>query len=765
MPDLLQQIAEPTHPLRLHVLGVAGSGMSGLAALLIQRGHQVSGSDRVSTADTDYLRGLGLRLSTPHNAADAEGCDAVIYSSAVKPGNVTYDAALALDIPLIRRAEALAALMRGTTGIVVAGTHGKTTTSAMAAHALRHAGLRPGHYVGAETPVLGRNAHWEAPGSLFVAEGDESDGTITCFHPHHTILLNVEADHLDFHADLDAIHTVFRTLLANTSGTVFFCADDPGAAALGREHHDAIAYGFSPQADIRATDATDGRFRASFRQNDLGWFQLALPGRHNILNALAVIALGTRLGIAPDSLRDALASFRGARRRFETRYRSQRFHLVDDYGHHPTEIRATLEAACSAGSERVLCLFQPHRYSRTRALREQFARAFDRAEAAWITRVYPAGEPQQPDAEGDSLVEAARAADAPTRMRHIPDLASARLAAGNAMRPGDLLITLGAGNVHECATPLARDLATLDALIDATGEPNLVARLYEPMRKHTTMLVGGCAQFWAEPSTFESLAALVRHARATGLPLRVLGRGSNLIIRDGGIPGLVIHPARGEFAAIEAGPDGTIRAGAGVRLKALAAAARTARIGGLEWMEGVPGLVGGALRMNAGAMGIQTFDQTTSIRVLTHEGGIEERPAHAFHARYRDVPALDHEFALEAVFQGTPDTPLEAIDAAFEASRSKRRSSQPVAASAGCAFKNPSDSHAGSLIDQLGLKGLARGGARVSQVHGNFIVNENHATARDVLALIEEVRLTVKNRLGIQLEPEVKVIGEEDLLF
>jgi UDP-N-acetylmuramate--alanine ligase len=277
------------------------------------------------------------------------------------------------------------------------------------------------------------------------------------------------------------------------------------------------------------------------------------------------------------------------------------------------------------------------------------------------------------------------------------------------------------------------------------------------------MLVGGPAQYWIEPHTFEAFAAVVNYCRERGVAMRVVGRGSNLLVRDGGIRGAVIHPSGGAFSECRA-EDGKIIAGAGVRLKKVASVAQAAGIGGFEWMEGIPGNVGGALRMNAGAMGTETFDQVVSVIFLDEDGEIRERSREEIVANYRDVPELRRNFALQAIFTGKPDS-AESIQQRWDASRQKRRASQPVAASAGCIFKNPSEVPAGKLVDELGLKGCNEGKARVSEVHGNFIVNGGGATASEVLAMIDRIKASARETRGIELETEVKVLGEDEFTF
>src|SRR5437660_8632247 len=239
---------------KIHLIGVAGSGMSGIAALLLELGHEVSGSDKVSTLETDRLQRLGLRFREQHRAEDAADADVIVFSSAIKIDNPILMSARDSGKPVVRRAEALAVIMRGKRGIVIAGMHGKTTTSAMTAHVLREGGVHPSHYIGGEIPILGTNAHWDPRGEYFVAEGDESDGTLRCFHPEHSLILHIEEEHLDFYPDLVAIEKVFAQLIDQTKGSVLYNADDPNTARLSVKRTGAVSYGFSEQADYRGLD-------------------------------------------------------------------------------------------------------------------------------------------------------------------------------------------------------------------------------------------------------------------------------------------------------------------------------------------------------------------------------------------------------------------------------------------------------------------------------------------------------------------------------
>ena len=757
-PDLPKFLTTERHA--IHLIGVAGSGMSGIAALLLELGHDVRGSDKARTQETQRLAQLGLRFSSPHRAEDAEGAELIVFSSAIKEDNPILVAAKAQKIPTIRRAEALAAIMLGKRGIIIAGMHGKTTTTAMTAHVLRGSGLHPSHYVGAEIPILGSNAHWDPRGEYFVAEGDESDGTLQLFQPEHALILNVEEEHLDYYKDLAAIEEVFGKLLRQTKGTVFYCADDLHAPRICGAHARTVSYGFSEQARYRATGLELKDFAATFcverGDEKLGDATLSVPGKHNVSNALGVIALATELGIPFEKIAKSLGTFRHARRRFEIKYQSDRFLLVDDYAHHPTEIRATLATARSAGRKRVVTMFQPHRYSRTKALQHEFGAAFDDADHVVITDVYAASEAALPGITGQTIADAI-SLHGHRGVSYQPRLDRLHGDLGQMLLEGDLILSLGAGNVHEQLAKLAAELVIAERLKEIVG-PDGEVRLSEPLAKHTTLRVGGPAQFWVEPRTEEAFAKLIRYCRRENLPLFVIGRGSNLLVRDGGIRGVVVHPSGGEFEKVET-TGLEVTAGVGAKLKQIAYAGKAAGIGGFEWMEGIPGSVGGGLRMNAGAMGVQTFDQVARVRYLDREGVAHEKTPAELEVHYRHVPSLDENFAVSAVFRGEKSS-TEEIVRRLDASQEKRRTTQPSAKSAGCIFKNPAACPAGKLVDELGLKGSRVGDARVSEVHGNFIVNEGAATADQVLELIGQIQATAREKRGVELETEVQIVGE-----
>jgi UDP-N-acetylmuramate--alanine ligase len=756
--DLARFLTREHH--RIHLLGVAGSGMSGIAALLLELGHVVSGSDKSISVEVERLQRNGLQFFHHHRAEDAADAELTVFSSAIKKDNPILVSSRAAGKPVVRRAEALAAMMRDKRGIIIAGMHGKTTTSAMMAHVLREGGLHPSHYVGAEIPILGTNAHWDKRGEWFVAEGDESDGTIRFFRPEHTLVLNIEPEHLDYYKDISGIERVFAQLLEQTSGRIFFNADDPLASAVCSSSR-SVSFGFNDGANYQARDIALEDFASVFcayRENkQLGEARLNVPGRHNVQNAIGVIALATELGVPFEKIAKSLAKFQHARRRFEIKYSSDRFLLVDDYAHHPTEIRATLATARSVGRGRVLTMFQPHRYSRTKALCREFGSAFDDANRVVITDVYPASETPLPGISGQTIADCIRA-HGHRGVSYQPQLTRVHRELGNMLASGDLVLSLGAGNIHEQLSILAAELVVAEKLKAIVGEEGDV-RLHEPLAKHTTLRVGGPAQFWVEPRAEAALAELVRFCRRENLPLFIIGRGSNLLVRDGGIRGVVVHPTGGEFETITVRGE-EINVGVGAKLKQVAYAARDAGIGGLEWMEGIPGEVGGALRMNAGAMGSQTFENVARVRFLDKSGNAHEKTPAEMEIHYRHVPELENNYAVSAVFRGGPAA-KEEIVSKLEESQQHRRATQPAASSAGCIFKNPASIPAGKLVDELGLKNCAIGKARVSKVHGNFIVNEGGATAAEMLELIAEIQTTARAKRGIELQTEVQIVGED----
>ncbi|OYT72011.1 MAG: UDP-N-acetylmuramate--L-alanine ligase [Chloracidobacterium sp. CP2_5A] len=438
---------------RLHFIGIGGSGMSGIAELALRRGCRVSGSDLAASAATARLQALGAQVFIGHDPAQVAGAQRVVVSTAVKPDNPERLAAQGQGIPILHRAEMLAELMRGKTAIAVAGAHGKTTTSAMIATVLRAAGRDPTAVVGGTLDGVGSGAVAGA-GPHFVAEADESDGSFLALPRDIAVITNIDRDHLDFYRDLDDITEHFARFAEGVSegGAVVICADDPGARALlprltGRR----ATYGLeASDASVQATELIprkpfgwtfnvwrDGRW--------LGAAQLQAPGRHAVYNALAAVATGLELGLDFKDIQVGLEMFKNVSRRFQIRGERANVLVVDDYGHHPAEIAAALDAARSA-ERRIVLAFQPHRYSRTQRLFADFVTALGKADVVCILEVYAAGEAPITGVTSETLVAALQAAGhGATHYAGGLEEALPRLLP--LVRPGDLLLTVGAGNV------------------------------------------------------------------------------------------------------------------------------------------------------------------------------------------------------------------------------------------------------------------------------------------------------------------------------
>jgi UDP-N-acetylmuramate--alanine ligase len=450
-------------PRTVHLVGVGGAGMSGLARLLLAGGHRVTGSDRSESATLEALRALGAEVWAGHDGARLGRPDLVVASTAIRATNPELVAARLLDIPAIGRAQLLALLMAGRTGIAVAGTHGKTTTTGMVVAILEAAGFDPSFAVGGDFKATGINAA-AGRGPHFVAEADESDGSFLELAPTVAVVTNVEADHLDHWGDLDAVRGAFRAFVGQlpADGTAVLCADDPGALELAAAAPcPVVTYGFADRAAVRGGDLTLDAWGSSLTVTaagrPLGRVTLAVPGRHNVQNALGAIAAAQAVGAPFAAAAAGLAGFTGAARRFHLRAEIAGVTVVDDYAHNPPKVAAALAAARLGPWKRVVAVFQPHLYSRTRLFAADFGRALAAADLVVVTDVYAAREDPEPGVDGALVAGSARRARPDLDCVYEPDRAALAARVAALVQPGDLVITLGAGDI----TTLADELAPL----------------------------------------------------------------------------------------------------------------------------------------------------------------------------------------------------------------------------------------------------------------------------------------------------------------
>jgi UDP-N-acetylmuramate--alanine ligase len=449
-----------SRPKAIHVVGIGGAGMSAIAMVLSTMGHTVTGSDLKDSSVTERLRAAGITVAVGHDAANVGPVDLVTRSSAVSDRNPEVAEAVRRGIPVYRRAEALAAIAALRRCIAVAGTHGKTTTASMLALMLVEAGMRPSFIIGGEVNEIGTNAVWDE-GDWLVVEADESDGTFLSLDPAIAVVTNVEPDHLDHYGSFDAMKTAFEEFVAHGSIPPVVGGDDPVASALGRARGGQTV-GTGPDCTRRMVDIEPARSSISFDLLDetgarLGHLAIPIPGRHNARNAAVATVAALAAEVPFDAAARALARFAGVARRFEFRGDANGVTFVDDYAHLPSEVRAMLAAARDGGWERVIAVFQPHRYSRTKALWQAFGDSFADADVVMITDVYGAGEAPIPGVSGELVADAVREAHPDKDVRYVPGRSQLRQVIEELVRPGDLCFTLGAGDLTSLPDELLDD--------------------------------------------------------------------------------------------------------------------------------------------------------------------------------------------------------------------------------------------------------------------------------------------------------------------
>jgi UDP-N-acetylmuramate--alanine ligase len=431
---------------RIHVIAAGGKAMNAIARILQARGNDVSGCDVEASKVTGALGALGIGVRIGHDASHVEGVDAVIRSTAVRDDNVEVVAARTSGIPVLSRAEAMRAICADRRTVGVSGTHGKTTTTAMLALALREAGMDPSFLVGGEVTGLGSGTAWSS-GEWFVVEADESDGTFLALGAEAVIVTNAEADHLALWGTWEALRDGFRQFLESAPGPRVVCADDAEAASLAAEVGGCTTYGTSVDADHRIVDWKTQRFGVEFTIDGLGEVALPLPGIHNARNATAAAVMAVALGAPFDAVTRALASFPGVGQRFEQRGEAAGVTFVDSYDHMPTEVAAALAAARAGDWGRIVCVFEPHRYTRTRDVHRLFAESFVDADLLGVTDVYPASETPIPGVTGKLVVDAVLDAHPWVHVAYLPSRAGVQAWLRHHLRPGDLCLTLGAGEL------------------------------------------------------------------------------------------------------------------------------------------------------------------------------------------------------------------------------------------------------------------------------------------------------------------------------
>ncbi|MDQ6694619.1 MAG: UDP-N-acetylmuramate--L-alanine ligase [Chloroflexota bacterium] len=800
-----------------HFIGIGGAGMSALAAALLDLGATVSGSDLAPSDVTRELEGRGVRIYAGHAASNLGGADRVVLTGAVPPSNSELATAQERGLSVVKRAVLLGQLMDLRRGVAVAGTHGKTTTSAMLAWVLSRCGRDPSYMIGGTIRGLGAGGHWGG-GAELVAEADEYDRSFLQLRPEVSVITNIETDHLEYYGSADAIYAAFGQFVANTrsGGLLVMCADDAGTSGLLADLMSSSApfrmqsYGTSDRALWQPSglspNSRGGTDYVVLRDGvNVCVVRLRLPGKHNVLNSLAALAACVELGVTPAEAALHLGEFAGTGRRFEFKGEAGGITIVDDYAHHPTEIAATLEAARQRfPGRRIVVLFQPHTYTRTRDFLPEFASSLDGADYVVVTEIYASRERDTLGMSGKQIVERITSSHA----EFAPSLAQAEQMLLDVLVPGDVLLTMGAGDVWKGGETILRELEGIDeehtstvGIYDEPGkrmhddtvlmqnaEPKraafrprpdtaalleeatrLKAKRDEPMSKHSSLRIGGPADLFVEAGSVPDIAAVVTFARNQGIPYLLLGNGTNILVGDYGVRGLVIYNRAQAISHEKLDANSSLWVvDSGVLFSRLARISCDEGWTGQEWANSVPGSIGGGVVSNAGAHGKDLKDDLQWVDVLTPTGAVERWSTGTLRMGYRTSRFKAHghrnlsapEIVLRAGILLYRD--IEKLGAAkMRGYLEERQASQPQGKSAGSTFKNPPGSSAGYLIEQVGLKGQRHGQAQFSAKHANFMMNLGGATASDVQHLMDLARGRVQQQFGIDLEPEIEFVGDE----
>ena len=735
------------------MLGVGGTGMAPLGIYLSQTGRCISGlDDNLQGPVRDLISTHGIHICDDNELP--ANVEAVIYSSAVTAEHPLLKQATYQGLPCLLRGHLLARLSYEKKLLAVVGSHGKTTTTALLIHKLRRCSFDFSYVLGGffqegSLPP----AHYSASSEWLIAEIDESDGTLQSFYPEMTLALNLDWDHPSQYPTVVHLEAAFEKLFERTRGAVWIPEGDEALARVARGSGCCPLRHFCPTS-------------VSFDKG-VGTLEPSVAS-FNIWNASAAQSLVQTLCDASYEVDEGGDDFPRICRRQELLYEKDGLRVFQDYAHHPAEVAALMQMMRQMFSESWLTVvFQPHRYSRTRHYFRQFAEVLGTADRLFLLDVYPAGESPLVFGHTDSILQSL-SREAAVKTSFVSEWSRLAPALQRSSESPQVILFIGAGDIDRAARAYASVLEYPNdkrrqwlSCTQALVSSDTSLKIDEPLCNKTTLGIGGLACCYADPANRADLRRLLDTAAFFGLEVFHLGRGSNLIVPDEGVEGLVIRLSHPSWRCIQPLSEGRLRCGAGVRLKELCTWACRLGLGGMEFLEGIPGSLGGALRMNAGAMGGWIFDLVETVEFMTREGAIRVFTHNACNIDYRECSELREGLALSAILRSPGRGPQEGIKARLKSLASRRKQTQPCEPSAGCIFKNPSDDvSAGELIDRSGLKGRRVGNAEISPVHANFIVNRGGATCAEVVALMREVRATVKNRHGVILEPEVGVLGK-----
>ena len=752
---------------RIAFLGVGGMGMTPLAVFLAKAGFLIDGVD-------DHLEEINQGILEAHYIGlcreldFSQGYDELVYSRAIREDDPRLQEARSLGIKTISRGEKLAEIVAGKRLVAVVGSHGKTTTTAMLIHALREKGVSFSYFLGglfADSSVA--PAHCDADSDWVVAEIDESDGTINLFSPEITVCLPVCWDHGAFYKQATDLYQTFRELFRRTTSKIILqksTADFLSTAEVNAEVQ------LLPEDSISLlSEKTAGQMMSLVAHLDGKEHRadVRAVGAYNATNAL--LALMAVKSVEGSWHEDALVDFVGVHRRQELLAEDKQadIYIYQDYAHHPNEVKAFLSSMKEQFfSYQKVVIFQPHRYSRTAMFAKEFCHILQGEDAPFLLPVYPAAEEFEEAGAAKQILRY----DEKGTIHYMED-ESALFAALDKRRKGKTLyLFVGAGDIYKTALAYADRMQAstneeareqewfFDLRKNASYQGRL--RMHEPLANKVTFRLGGTARFYAEPEDETSLIQLWQVAQAAGVDTYVVGRGSNLLVPDGEFAGLVLRLRSRYWRHFEFLPNGEVFARAGAGLREISLQGSHFGYHDFSFMEGIPGCVGGAIRMNAGAMGGWMSQIVKAVTVLLPSGKVVTKTREELDFSYRRCGGLENGCVLSVTFASEQKEDPAVIKETIHAYAQKRKDSQPSEPSAGCMFKNPQTIPTGKLIDEQGLKGTTEGGVAVSPVHGNFFVNKGNASYADVVRLVKKIRQEVHQQKQIWLEPEVQILGK-----
>ncbi len=724
-------------PKKVLLLGAGGMGMAPLALYLRGAGVRVEAYDDHFTEPLrSHLIDHGIKVLEELSPIKKPDC--IVHSAAINQEDPRLCKFQNLEIPFYRRGDFLAKLFARHKLIAVVGSHGKTSVSGRLAWVLNQSGFEASHLVGAQFKNFALPSGFYSKSRWVVLEVDESDGSIDAFSPWITVCLNCDWDHVDQYEDQSSFAQTLGDLFLRTKSSIIHSQSKPLIKIIG-ELKNKPSYSFECTKDP-----------AGFLES----------------NDRAVLLTGKVLGL--DLSKINLEDFPGMERRQSILYHCSNRTILEDYAHHPTEIASLLKMRRRLFPDHAMrVVFQPHRYSRTKALAGSFADELAIADELHLLPTYGAFEKFDQSGAVESLT-----GYLPPRLRETVNIFKNFYELRNVLHPkpedsSDQIIFLGAGDLTKWAHAfsawehsggLKKDAFGLFLKDRISTESKLIQNM--PLGSMTTMGVGGGAQWYAEPANIEDLSTFVEACDFFDLQRAMIGRGSNLIVPDQGFGGLVIRLKGNFWRTIDLRADDTLIVGAGAKLKEICKFACKQNLTGFEFLEGIPGTLGGALRMNAGAMGWEIFDLVEWVKFLMPNGEIKQFDGNELEVGYRYCREAYDGIALRAKLRAEGKAQHLQIRKIIDKMSRKRLKSQPRQASSGCVFRNPESYPAGWLIEQAGLKGEKVGGASVSEIHGNFIVNNGEATTEQVVELIKRVKERVKETHGVILEPEVNLLGK-----